>query len=104
MTEPRHSLVRRITAAFSVRRIVVGVVLIWLITGAMFHFSHRWLGLLSAGTSLLALFFLFLFLTSHNRQVKTVSEKLNQVQDNLKKEEELLLRKLHTKHRNGDDA
>jgi low affinity Fe/Cu permease len=91
-------------AAFSTRRVVIGLMLIWLITGAMFHFSRRWLWLLSTGTSLLTLFFLFLFLTSHNRQVKTVSEKLNQVKDNLKKEEEMLLRKLHTKHRNGDDA
>jgi low affinity Fe/Cu permease len=104
MTEPRHSLVRRITAAFSVRRIVVGVVLIWLITGAMFHFSHRWFLLLSTGTSVVPLLVLFVILTGHRRKTHAIFEKLNQLQDHLKKEEEMLLRKLHTKHRNGDDA
>jgi len=37
MTEQWRSLVGRVTSAFSTRRIVVGVILIWLITDAIFH-------------------------------------------------------------------
>jgi low affinity Fe/Cu permease len=104
MTEPRRYLVRRIAGAFSARHIVVGVALIWLITGAMFHFSRRWLWLLSTGTSLLTLFFLFLILPNHNRQVKTLSEKLKQLHADLRTDEERVLRRLRTKHRNGGDS
>jgi hypothetical protein len=43
-------------------------------------------------------------LTGHRRKTHAIFEKLNQLQDHQKKEEEILLRKLHTKHRNGDDA
>ncbi|MGN6717073.1 MAG: low affinity iron permease family protein [Candidatus Binatia bacterium] len=104
MTEPRDSLVGRVTGAFSTRRMVAGVILIWLITGTICHFSHRWFLLLSTGTSVVTLLVLFIILTGDRRKAHAISEKLNELQDHLKKDEEMLLRKLHTKHRNGDDA
>jgi len=78
--------------------------LIWLVTGAIFHFSHRWLLLLSTGTSIVSLLILFLILTGHQQKTHMLSEKLNQLRDDLKTEDEMILRKLHAKHRNGQDS
>jgi low affinity Fe/Cu permease len=104
ITDWRRYLVRRVTGALSTRRIILGVALIWLITGAIFHFSYRWLWLLSTGTSIVTVVILFLILTEHHRQVKTLSEKLNQLYEDLKTQEKTVLRRLHTRHRNGEDS
>jgi len=85
MAEQWRSLVGRVTSAFSSRRIVVGVILIWLITGAIFHFSHRWFLLSSTGTSVVTLLVLFVILTGHRRKTHAIFEKVNQLQDHLKK-------------------
>ena len=104
MTEPRRYLVRRATGAFSTRRIVAGVTLIWLMTGAMFHFSRRWLWLLSTVTSIVTLSVLFLIVIGHHRKAKTLFEKLNQLHDDRKTQDKLILRKFHTRQRNGEGS
>lgn len=103
MTKPWHYLSRWVMYPFGTRRIIVGVTLIWLITGPMFH-SRRWLWLLSTGTAIVTLVMLFLIVTEHYRQAKMLSERLNQLDDSLKKDEQTVLRKLHAKHRNGEDS
>jgi hypothetical protein len=40
-------------------------------------------------------------LIGHRPKARTLSEKLNQLRDNLKTENEMILRKLDTKHRDG---
>ena len=104
MTDRRRDLVRWVTSTFSMRRIVLGVMLIWLITGPIFHFSRRWLWLLSTGTAIVTLLMLFFIVTEHYRQAKMLSDRLNQLDDSLKKDEQTVLRKLHAKHRNGEDS
>jgi low affinity Fe/Cu permease len=67
-------------------------------------FSHRWFLLLSTGTFVMTLLLLVVILTGHRRKAHAFFEKLNQVQDNLKNEEEAVLRKIHRKHRNGQNS
>jgi len=43
-------------------------------------------------------------LIGHRPKAHTLSEKLNQLRDDLKTEDEMILRKLHAKHRNGQDS
>jgi low affinity Fe/Cu permease len=100
MAENWH-LFRMFSGVLNTRRILVGVALIWSISGLMFHFSRGWLWLLSTGTSIAVPLMLFLILTSHHRQVRMLSEKLNHLHQDLKTTEQAVLRKLHTKHRNG---
>ena len=104
MTKPWHYLTRWLINAFGTRRIVIGVTLIWLITGPLFHFSRRWLWLLSTGTAIVTLLMLFFIVTEHYRQAKMLSDRLNQLDDSLKKDEQTVLKKLHAKHRNGEDS
>jgi low affinity Fe/Cu permease len=104
VTKPWRYPIRWVTNAFGTRRIVVGVALIWLITGPMFRFSRGWLWLLSTGTAIATLLMLFVIVTARNRQRKKLSDKLNKLHDDLKTEKAMILRKVHARHRNGEDS
>ena len=75
MTDRRRDLVRWVTSTFSTRRIGLAVMLIWLITGPIFHFSRGWLWLLSTGTAIVTLLMLFLIVNEQYRQTKMLSDK-----------------------------
>ena len=60
--------------------IVLGaVIVLWLVTGLIFHFSRTWLSLMILGTSIVTLFMMFLILNARNRHTKVLLLKLNQL-------------------------
>jgi hypothetical protein len=104
MTERWRDLVRRATSAFSPRRIVLGVMLILvshrrdlsLLPQMALAIEHRHVHRNAFNSVSL--------LIGHRPKAQTLSEKLNQLRDDLKTEDEMILRKLHAKHRNGQDS
>ena len=61
--------------------IILGaVILIWLVSGLIFHFSRRWMLLVSTGTSIVTLLMVFLVLKTRNRHTKAIALKLDQLQ------------------------
>jgi low affinity Fe/Cu permease len=60
------------------------VILIWLVSGLIFHFSRRWMLLVTTGTSIVTLFMVFLILKTRNRHTKTIALKLDQLQRTIK--------------------
>ena len=65
--------------------IILGsVILIWLVSGLIFHFSRRWMLLVTTGTSIVTLFMVFLILKTRNRHTKTIALKLDQLQRTIK--------------------
>ena len=57
----------------------VGLILIWGITGPIFHYSNTWLLIVNTGTSIITFLMVFLIQKSQNKESIAVQLKLNEL-------------------------
>src|SRR6185369_11797646 len=56
-----------------------GIVLIWLVTGPLFHFSDTWQLVINTGTTIVTFLMVFLIQRSQNKDALAIQLKLNEV-------------------------
>lgn len=57
----------------------VGVILLWLGTGPLFHFSDTWQLIINTGTTIVTFLMVFLIQNSQNRDSKAIQLKLDEL-------------------------
>src|ERR1700734_977105 len=57
----------------------VGLILIWGVTGPVFHYSNTWLLIVNTGTSIITFLMVFLIQKSQNKESIAVQLKLNEL-------------------------
>jgi low affinity Fe/Cu permease len=57
----------------------VGIILIWGVTGPVFHYSNTWLLIVNTGTSIVTFLMVFLIQKSQNKESIAVQLKLNEL-------------------------
>ncbi len=57
----------------------VGLILLWVITGPVFHFSNTWLLVVNTGTSIITFLMVFLIQKAQNKESIAVQLKLNEL-------------------------
>jgi low affinity Fe/Cu permease len=55
------------------------VVAVWAASGPFFHFSDKWIQVMSTGTSLLTFLLVFLIQNTQNRDTRAINLKLNEL-------------------------
>jgi low affinity Fe/Cu permease len=86
------------------RGIVWSLPVIWLVTGVIFHFSRTWLGVVTLGTSMVALFMVWLILNTRNRHARALSRRLHHLERAITRRErhvEHPIKKIHKGQYNG---
>src|ERR1700753_2153396 len=59
--------------------IAVGLILLWGVTGPVFHFSNTWLLVLNTGTSIITFLMVFIIQKAQNKESIAVQLKLNEL-------------------------
>jgi low affinity Fe/Cu permease len=59
--------------------IAVGLILIWIVTGPIFHYSNTWLLIVNTGTSIITFLMVFLIQKAQNKESIAVQLKLNEL-------------------------
>jgi len=59
--------------------IAVGVILVWLITGPLFHFSDTWQLVINTGTTIVTFLMVFLIQNTQNRDAEAMQVKLDEL-------------------------
>jgi low affinity Fe/Cu permease len=59
--------------------IAVAVVLLWLVTGPVFHFSDTWQLVINTGTTIITFLMVFLIQQTQNKDTKAIELKLNEL-------------------------
>jgi low affinity Fe/Cu permease len=59
--------------------LAVGVILVWIATGPLFHFSDTWQLVINTGTTVVTFLMVFLIQRSQNRDSQAVHLKLNEI-------------------------
>ncbi len=59
--------------------IASGVVLVWIITGPLFHFSDTWQLVINTGTTIVTFLVVFLIQHSQNKEMRAIQLKLNEI-------------------------
>jgi low affinity Fe/Cu permease len=57
----------------------VGVILVWLITGPLFHFSDTWQLVINTGTTIITFLMVFLIQNTQNRDTQAIQVKLDEL-------------------------
>jgi low affinity Fe/Cu permease len=57
----------------------IGVILVWGITGPIFHFSDSWQLVINTGTTIVTFLMVFLIQNTQNRDAKAIHLKLNEL-------------------------
>src|SRR5215813_8719735 len=57
----------------------VGVVVVWLITGPIFHFSDTWQLVINTGTTIITFLMVFLIQRTQNKETEAIQLKLNEL-------------------------
>jgi low affinity Fe/Cu permease len=57
----------------------IGLILVWGITGPVFHYSNTWLLIVNTGTSIITFLMVFLIQKSQNKEAIAVQLKLNEL-------------------------
>ncbi len=57
----------------------VGLILLWVVTGPIFHFSNTWLLVVNTGTSIITFLMVFLIQKAQNKESIAVQLKLNEL-------------------------
>src|SRR6266568_5869049 len=57
----------------------VGIIIIWLITGPIFHFSDTWQLVINTGTTIITFLMVFLIQNTQNRDAKAIHLKLDEL-------------------------
>jgi len=64
------------SAAFAV---AVGVILIWVVTGPVFHYSDTWQLVINTGTTIVTFLMVFLIQRAQNKESRAIHIKLNEI-------------------------
>jgi low affinity Fe/Cu permease len=59
--------------------LAVGVILAWLVTGPLFHFSDTWQLVINTGTTVITFLMVFLIQATQNRDAEAVQVKLDEL-------------------------
>ena len=59
--------------------IAVAVILVWAVTGPLFHFSDTWQLVINTGTTIVTFLMVFLIQRAQNKESKAVQLKLNEI-------------------------
>jgi low affinity Fe/Cu permease len=59
--------------------LAAGVIVIWLITGPLFHFSDTWQLVINTGTTVITFLMVFLIQRAQNKEALAVQLKLNEI-------------------------
>jgi low affinity Fe/Cu permease len=57
----------------------IGVILVWAITGPVFHFSDTWQLVINTGTTIVTFLMVFLIQNTQNRDARAIHLKLNEL-------------------------
>jgi low affinity Fe/Cu permease len=57
----------------------IGVILIWAVTGPIFHFSDSWQLVINTGTTIVTFLMVFLIQNTQNRDARAIHLKLNEL-------------------------
>jgi low affinity Fe/Cu permease len=57
----------------------VGIILVWLITGPLFHFSDTWQLVINTGTTIITFLMVFLIQNTQNRDTEAIQLKLDEL-------------------------
>jgi low affinity Fe/Cu permease len=57
----------------------VGVVVVWLVTGPIFHFSDTWQLVINTGTTIITFLMVFLIQRTQNKETQAIQLKLNEL-------------------------
>jgi low affinity Fe/Cu permease len=57
----------------------IGVILIWAVTGPVFHFSDTWQLVINTGTTIVTFLMVFLIQNTQNRDARAIHLKLNEL-------------------------
>jgi len=86
--------------------IALGVIVVWLVTGPLFHYSDTWQLVINTGTTIVTFLMVFLIQRSQNKDSQAVHLKLNEIvaslegaSNRLVDVEDLSERELETLHR-----
>ena len=77
------------------------IIIVWIATGPIFHFSDTWQLIINTATNIIALLMVFLIQNTQNRDAKAMHLKLDEVIRALKKIEEQFKQLRKTAERNG---
>src|SRR5690242_5680320 len=59
--------------------LAVGAILVWLVTGPLFHFSDTWQLVINTGTTIITFLMVFLIQATQNRDAEAVQVKLDEL-------------------------
>ena len=71
--------VTRFTGSTPAFTIAVGVILLWAVTGPIFHYSDTWQLVINTGTTIVTFLMVFLIQRSQNNDSRAVHLKLNEI-------------------------
>lgn len=78
-----YSNFAKATAHFSGRpwvfAMAVGIILAWIITGPLFHFSDTWQLVINTGTTIITFLMVFLIQNTQNRDTEAIQIKLDEL-------------------------
>ena len=73
------SIVTRWTGSSSAFGVAVGVILVWILTGPLFHYSDTWQLVINTGTTVVTFLMVFLIQRTQNKDSLAIHLKLNEV-------------------------
>jgi low affinity Fe/Cu permease len=59
--------------------IAVGIILVWIVTGPIFHFSDTWQLVINTGTTIITFLMVFLIQNTQNRDTEAIQIKLDEL-------------------------
>jgi len=62
----------------------VGVILVWAITGPLYHYSDTWQLVINTGTTIVTFLMVFLIQNTQNRDARAINLKLDELIDSIK--------------------
>ena len=71
--------VSRVTGRPSSFTVAVGVILLWIATGPLFHFSDTWQLVINTGTTIVTFLMVFLIQNTQNRDTQALQVKLDEL-------------------------
>jgi low affinity Fe/Cu permease len=69
----------RVTGRPATFAVAVGIILVWGITGPLFHFSDTWQLVINTGTTIITFLMVFLIQNTQNRDAEAVQVKLDEL-------------------------
>lgn len=82
-TNTWYSRFAKATAHFSGRPktfiLALGIILVWIITGPMFHYSDTWQLVINTGTTIVTFLMVFLIQNTQNRDTEAIQIKLDEL-------------------------